>query len=85
MEEGAPSKETPTQKSAGKKDKDAKGGGKKGQDTKGGKGGKGDPPGDTSSGGPDRNAFPPSVALASLVDVIAAGYIPQVWKRVSFG
>ncbi|CAM9180110.1 unnamed protein product, partial [Hapterophycus canaliculatus] len=82
MEEGAIPKETPTQKSAGQKDKDGKGGGKKGQDSKGSKGTKGDPSGDASSGDLDRTIFPPSVALSSLVEVIASGSIPRAAVEV---
>ncbi|CAN0076746.1 unnamed protein product [Scytosiphon promiscuus] len=79
---GALPKETPTPKSAGKKDKEGKGGGKKGQDGKGGKGSKGEPSGDSPSSGVDRTAFPPSIALASLVDVIASGNVPQAAVEV---
>lgn len=79
--EGAPLKETPGPKSSGKKDKDGKGGGKKGQEGKGGKGGKGDPSGDPSFGALRTTPWPSIEALASLVDVIAAGDIPQVRAR----
>ncbi|CAM9397884.1 unnamed protein product, partial [Ectocarpus sp. 12 AP-2014] len=76
--EGAPLKETPGPKSSGKKDKDGKGGGKKGQEGKGGKGSKGDPSGDPSFGALRTTPWPPIEALASLVDVIAAGDMSQV-------
>ncbi|CAM9137868.1 unnamed protein product [Ectocarpus sp. 4 AP-2014] len=76
--EGAPVKETPGPKSSGKKDKDGKGGGKKGHEGKGGKGSKGDPSGDPSFGALRTTPWPPIEALASLVDVIAAGDMTQV-------
>lgn len=76
--EGTPLKETSATKSTGKKDKDGKGGVKKGQESKGGKGSKGDPSGEPSSGGLGHTAWPPCMALSSLVDVIATGNMSQV-------
>lgn len=87
---GVPPKETSPHKTAGKKDKDGKGGGKKGQESKGGKGSKCDPPGEIPSGTIGCTAWPPCVALASLVDVFSTGDKSQVargefcWVQVWF-
>ena len=74
--EGMPLKETAATKSTGKRDKDGKGG-KKGQENKGSKGSKSDPSGEPS-GGLGQTAWPPCMALSSLVDVVATGDISQV-------
>lgn len=79
--DGNPLKETSATSSNGKRDKDGKGGGKKGQESKGGKGSKGDPSVEPSSCGRDHTAWPPNVALSSLVDVIATGDMSQVPGR----
>eukprot|EP00752_Nemacystus_decipiens_P002219 g2107.t3 len=80
--EGLPLKETSATKSTGKRDKEGKGGGKKGQESKGGKGSKGDPSGDASSGSLGQTAWPPCVALSSLVEVISNGNMSQVVSEI---